>query len=602
MSNLFPDLIPQPEAKKPIESGGNLFPDLVQPASVDAQKFVPEPFVRNEDIQQDINPIVGMTESFLSGATLGLSDEIQSGIGSIYAKAFMDDSVSDKTISQLAVDIRTKMRDEAKQFRTQAPAASIVPELIGGAATGLGGLLKTSTLKGAAAVGAGEGAIAGSGFTDADDFISGETATGAGIGTAIGAATGFTLPILGRIAKGGFNSLKQSVKDIFPDASGISKKFVEQVESSDGLDDDMARYIINGSGKAQVDPLFDEAVKQGFKPGVIASVKGSTTTDKKKYLKMVDIIKRGRDNSTYAKQFRPGDVAGNSFIERINHIKGVNKDAGKEINKIAKGLRGQPVDIDSALNNFSTRLDELGIDIVERNGKMVPDFEGSILARGDRAAVKEVIRQVTRVSNKAELDGLDAHQLKRAIDNNVTWGKSDGLTNDASTLLKDLRIGIDESLDITFPDYNAANTTYAETIEALNSVVETAGRKMDLNSPNVDKQMGTLLRRLMSNVQSRALLYDTVDLVESTAKKHGGKFDDSVKAQAFFVDDLEEVFGASTQTGFRSEISSGLRDVIGGRRSVVGAGAQLAEKGLEKLEGVSEDAAFEIITELLKRK
>lgn len=560
-----------------------------------------------EKKETPVNKIEGTAEAVLSGAAWGFSDEIQALVAALSSIGQIPDSDITGETSEFMdryKTVRDEMRSQASQFRDEEKALAYGGEILGGLTTGLPQVLKRGLL-GGAGVGALEGGVAGVGFSDAP-LASSETGMSAGIGALAGGTSAVVLPILGRIAKEGGGALVENIKSLFPNATGLQKKFIQQLATPEGLDDDMARYMLNGAQRLEVDPLFNPAVKQGFQPGTLLSIKGATATDKGKFLQMVDYVRKGMKNKNFARRHRPGDIAGNTFLERINYVRDVNQKAGKEIGRIAQGLRNERVNMSAPLQEFAGTLDELGIKVTQNKGKLAVDFADSVLSPGDRGAVKEVVRQVVRVMKKPNQSAFDYHQLKRAIDNNVTWGKSDSLTSDAANLLKGLRTGIDNTLDEAFPDYNKANQVYKETIEAIDAVVSHVGKKVDLDSDNVNKQLGTELRALMGNRKTRANLMDAIDQIETTARNQGGIFDDSIEAQAFFVDDLEDRFGSSAQTSFRAEITKGITDAPrkGGRAAIDALqdlGVSAAEKGLEVAEGVNDEAALNILEQIIKR-
>jgi hypothetical protein len=361
-------------------------------------------------------------------------------------------------------------------------------------------------------------------------------------------------------------------------------------------------------------PAAQEAIKQGFDKGVIAPIQAATAADKTKLLKMVEILERGKANKLFAARNRPSDVAGDSLLDRVKAIRTANKSAGKDIDRIAKGLQGQQVDLLEAVTSFGETLDNLGVQLTS-NGKggFTPNFELSQLSPGDRGPIKEVIRQMN-IRSAGGVDAFDAHKMKRIIDNNVTFGKvKTGISGDAERALKGFRTDLDNALDAQFPDYNAANVKYSETIGALDSIQDVAGQKMDLSGGNADKALGTLLRRTLSNAQSRIRLIDSIDEIESVAKKHGGTGQlriegptlgqDDLLTQVLFVDELDSVFGPVARTSFQGQIDQALKQGVRGvttKEGAVDIALTAAGKAAERVRGVDEAGAFKAIKELLR--
>jgi hypothetical protein len=206
--------------------------------------------------------------------------------------------------------------------------------------------------------------------------------------------------------------------------------------------------------------------------------------------------------------------------------------------------------------------------------------------------------------------------MKRIIDNNVTFGKvKTGISRDAEGALKSFRANLDNALDTNFPEYNQANIKYSETIEALNSIQDVAGKKMDLSGGNADKALGTLLRRTLSNAQSRIRLIDSIDEIESVAKKHGGTGklriegptlgQDDLLTQVLFVDELDSVFGPVARTSFQGQIDQALKQGVAGATTKAGAvdiAVTAAGKAAERVRGINEAGAFKSIKDLLRQQ
>jgi len=371
--------------------------------------------------------------------------------------------------------------------------------------------------------------------------------------------------------------------------------------------------------RVQTNKLENAALKQGFDKGVIASIKGAKEPDKAKMLKMVNIMERGKNNARFAADNRPSDVLGNSLMTRVEIIQRANFSAGRDIDRVADTLKGERVDISEAVSGFADSLDTLGVRLIpDSKGGIKPDFELSQLSPGDRGPIKEVIRQMN-LRGRGGVDGFAAHKMKRVIDNNVTFGKSKtGISGDAERALKSFRTALDDTLDTNFPEYNKVNSAYSETIGALNALQEVAGKKMNLSGPNADKATGTLMRRVLSNAQSRITLLDSLNEIESVAKKFENfktgkadprliegpapptKLDDDLLNQVLFVDELDAQFGTTARTSFQGQIQQGIEQAAQATVSPVGAVIKAGATGVEKLRNINEAGAFKAIKELLK--
>lgn len=406
------------------------------------------------------------------------------------------------------------------------------------------------------------------------------------------AIIGSIIPIKGMVAKR--SALNKKLAD----------KIVKSVENG-APQRELAKYIVDGAGKVKADSLAKEAIKQGFDQSVIAAVKGSSKIDKAKMSQMVDIMKKGKENAIFAMKNRPSDIAGNSLLDRVNHIKKINRVSGKQVDKAAKALKGQDADFSAPINNFMESLDEMGIRI---NKNLKPIFKGSDIEglAGPEAAIKNIVNRLSSGKKGVMPDAHEMHRMKRYIDEIVTYGKEgEGLKGKTERILKSLRRDLDGALDNNFPEYNKANTIYSDTVGALDALQDVAGKKMDLFGPNADKATGTLLRRMMSNAQSRVNLVDAVDNLDSISKKYGGKFTDDISAQMLFVDELDTVFGPTARTSLAGEMGKSVKkgaEAVTGQRTAVSTALDLGAAGIEKLRGINEESAFKAINELLKRK
>lgn len=369
----------------------------------------------------------------------------------------------------------------------------------------------------------------------------------------------------------------------------------------------LQEFLNVGGPRVSTDRVAVEAINQGFDEGVIAAVKGASAPDRTKLLKMVDIMERGKKNKLFAVKNRPSDVAGDTLMERYRTVVTANKRAGKELNVVANRLKGQQVDSLPAVNAFIDDLDSIGVSLTD---DLKPVFSGS-----DIEGVKGAENAITQIVNRMKLtktpDAHDMHRLKRFIDEQVTFGKSvEGLTGRTEGILKNLRRNVDGILDQNFPEYDRVNTVFSETIGAIDSLQDVAGRKLNLTGPNADKAVGTLLRRLMSNAQSRVRLLDSVGDIESAAIRHqvgvpriGAAPKEDLLTQILFVDELDSVFGPVARTSFQGQVEQAISTAQGIRGAspvevALGAAGEVAKKA----RGINEAGAFRSIKELLKEQ
>lgn len=367
----------------------------------------------------------------------------------------------------------------------------------------------------------------------------------------------------------------------------------------------LVKYMVDGAGKAKGDPLSIESIKQGFDQGVVSTVKGASQADKSKMAQMVSIMKRGKEDALYALKNRPSDIAGNSLLDRVGHVKAINREAGSNLDDVAKTLKGRQVDAVEPINKFLDNLEEMGV-VLDKNLK--PMFKNSDVefSAGPKSAIKNIVEILSRGEKGVPPDAFRLHKVKRAIDEMVEYGKTgEGVKGNTKRILKELRHDLDGVLDSNFPQYNEVNTIYSDTVSALGSLQDVAGKKLNFFGPNADKATGTLLRRMMSNVQSRVNLVDAVDDLNSVSAKYGGQFTDDISTQMLFADELDNVFGPVAKTSLAGEVSKGFRkgaEAVTGQRTVLGTVTEVGAAAAEKLRGINEESAFKAITELLGRE
>ncbi len=378
-------------------------------------------------------------------------------------------------------------------------------------------------------------------------------------------------------------------------------KIAEEIKAGTA-DVDLVKKMVDQSGNVVKDKKAIETIKQGFDEGVIATVKGSSPTDKRRMAQMIDKLEKGKKNARYAAENRPADAVGESLLKQVDFIRKNNTDAGKQLSRVASKLKGEKVDINTAVNSFIKDAEGMGVSF---NDNFVPDFTGSTIETISPA--KKLIKDITlKIRRNPNPDAFDAHQFKKFIDENVTFGKSaKGLGGKTEAIAKKLRSGVNESLGDSFLAYKEANTRFADTISVLESIQDASGSKVNLFGPNSEKALGTVLRRLMSNTQSRVNLIDSIKDIKYVSQKYGGSFDDDILSQMLFADELDSMFGTAGRTTFAGQVQRGTKralETAGGEGGVFRTAVDLTADAAEKLRGINEKNAIKSIKELLKEK
>lgn len=346
--------------------------------------------------------------------------------------------------------------------------------------------------------------------------------------------------------------------------------------------------------RAVKNPAQQAAIKQGFDEGLVAMIREASPADRRNMLRSLEIMKDATEDKRFSMTNRTTDIAGESILDRYKLIRDVNKQAGEGIDDYAeKNLKGRAVDFAEPVQNFQDSLQKLG---VKFNDDLTLDFELSAIE--DVAPAERILNQIVkRMRAPRQVTAYDVHNLKRFIDEQVSYGKAtEGLTGRTINVIKDLRRQLDGILDNKFPEYDNLNTTYAETIQAMDDFSTAIGRTIDPDSPSAASAIGTSLRGLGSNRQTRGRLVDSVAELNSLGNRYGS-FDDDVIAQTAFTIDLDRIFGTKADTSLSGVLGEAAATMPTSTGQFVGAAARAAGN---KLRGVNQEKQFEAMRNLLK--
>lgn len=360
--------------------------------------------------------------------------------------------------------------------------------------------------------------------------------------------------------------------------------------------------ITDGLPRVAKDPTAIKVIDQGLDPATVAMVKVSNKVEKGKFARMLEIADKSLKNRKFRAENRVGDVAGESLLNRVRAVRQINKRSGQNLNKVANStLKNQSVDGTQAVRNFADDLRAMDINISDDLKTL--DFAGSTIEGGvPGASTAQNILKLTlnRLNNVGVADNaLKLHKLKRFIDQQVTFGKTaTGTAGASESALKNLRRNIDGLLDDQFPAYKKINDVFSETRGALDGFEKASGKSLNLLGESADKALGTKLRSLTNNTQTRANLIDSMAKIEEAAINNGVKFKDRILEQVLFADDLETLLKISPKTAFKGQIAEAAVEAASG--STIQAGIKTGRTVAQKLKGQSPDNAITAIRDLLK--
>jgi hypothetical protein len=391
-------------------------------------------------------------------------------------------------------------------------------------------------------------------------------------------------------------------RPLVPEAS--ENALLEQIKSG-GRDDALAGLkIVNN--KVTPDKAGLEALKQGYAPGFVQSIKTSTPETKAQMQKMLNISRRIKKQERVGLDVRPGNIVGESVSKRIQFIRNKANDARKELDGIAlKNLPGKEINSSTIIDQLQTSLNDLDIELVDGpKGVPTPEFKGSLISK-DRGSQKAIRDVVDLLSEGGAPDALRAHKLKRQLDNIIDFNKKSvrGLGKEGRTVLMDIRKSLNNAVRDIDPDYARVNDTLSTSLTALDNFQDVAGTKMDIFGQGANSAIGQKMRGLMSNIQSRVPLENAVNGLDSTALSLGAKFGDDVKDLTMFANALDARFGNIAKTGFSGQIEQSINRVLtqGVSQEALQQGAKVAGKLAKKFSGVNEFNAFEAMTDLLNK-
>lgn len=366
-----------------------------------------------------------------------------------------------------------------------------------------------------------------------------------------------------------------------------------------------AGFKLDDAGKVVKDKVQQLALKAGVDEGTVSMIAASDKPTKARMKSMVEVLEKGKKSLEFRNFNPPQRVLGQSIQDKLSVIQRTNSKAASQLDDVADTLKGQPVDISSAMNNFIGKLEKQGIVFDPKTGNL--NFDDSTIEGLDdaQAIIKRVVKRLYHTKDPTN-DAYRAHNAKKFIDAQVTYGKSQtGLNGTMEGIITGLRKDIDKALDTTFPHYDRVNTNYSETRSIIDEVQRLAGARVDLSGEMSDKALGTMSRKVLSNYNTGTAMEVLFENLDKVARRYGDpltdNIDDDIKKLVSMEAEMRRMFPTATkpntlQGNMGMEAARVGADLATGNK--IGLVGKLADKVKGAFSG-DEEAKIKAIKDLL---
>ena len=367
-------------------------------------------------------------------------------------------------------------------------------------------------------------------------------------------------------------------------------------------DDALWPYQLDKKGQVEPDLLAQDAVRQGFEGADLQSIKAANPQTKAKMQNMIAVTRRRMVDSTIVE--RPTTVVGDSVMARFDYISRSASEAAVELKKIADTkLMGKSINLDDIESDFLSEMDRLYISVDRSSIPPKLDFSGSDISK-DLTSQKAIQDVVDLLSYDSSPNAFRAHRIKRQLDALVDYRKKDsgGLTDAGKNVIKAMRRSLNNSIRDVDADYARVNDTLSESLGAMEDLDKAVGASINLNAPQAASALGTNLRRLLSNGQTRGNLDNAVSEIDAVARNLGGNFGDDVNSLMHFANTLENRFGIVAKNSFGGQVAAGAKQASRGFEGLKEAAIDKAAEALERSRGINDNSAINTLHALVKRK
>ena len=366
-----------------------------------------------------------------------------------------------------------------------------------------------------------------------------------------------------------------------------------------------AGFKLDDAGNVVRDKAQKQAISAGLDEGAVAMISAANSPTKSRIKDMVAIIEKGKNNLEFRNFNTPQKVVGEAIGDRLRVIQTANKSAARRLDGVANSLKGQPVDISTPINGFLSDLADEGIAFNPKTGAL--DFSDSTIEGLTEAQsiIKRVVKRLYDTKDPTK-NAYKVHTAKKFIDEQVSYGKTQaGLSGRMENIAKSLRRGLDGELDAAFPEYNRVNTAYSETRGVIDELQGLAGKKVNLSGENVDKALGTMSRKVLSNYNTGVATEDLFKSLDDVARRYSTPLTDSVDDELFKLvsteAELRKMFPTAVKPNtFQGEIGTEvMRGAIDAKTGDLASVMSRVSKTAKSIFGKDDEAKIKALKDLL---
>jgi hypothetical protein len=362
-----------------------------------------------------------------------------------------------------------------------------------------------------------------------------------------------------------------------------------------------APYKLNKYGKVIDNPKHKIAKDAGFSNSILGFTERLNKDTRARANKMINSRERLYEMPESSTKNDPAIITGESLSERLKIVKGVNREAGQNIDKyVNQTLAGIELNTLPLMDKVAGDWAKKGVNLDTTTWEI--DYGDMELNKKGQAVINELLEDMKDIQTTPT--GRTVHNLKRALDDEIAYGKkTTGLDAKTQGLLSSFRKSTKKFLEDQFPEYGRANAQYSKTVDVINRIQKGAG-KVDLDGEFTSSNLGRMARAIMSQRISRDEIATAIKDLDSIAVENGYKLKDDLPQLVFLANQMDEIWGPSRATGFAGQSKQGaaaaLADTaIDGGFSGGVAVTENARKLLQKKQ-MDDKKKFKAMRELLK--